>query len=241
MPSLLSLLGGIYWQMIMVTSIYRQHLHRVVKRYVHLLPNSALLLDVGSGSMPYRSLFKPRRFISLETTRECKPLVQGDVYALPLHDRVMDAVLCTEVVEHLLEPPQALQEMWRVLKANGYLFLSVPFLVGMHCDSYGDYYRWTELGLRKLLANNRFEVISIHPLGGLFSAIAEAILVFPHEFFTPPTRFYGTVKGVPFYLAGAIARLLLLPGATILALLDLIYRHRSWTLGYVVICRKVGN
>ena len=49
---------------------------------------------------------------------------QGDIYKLPYEDNSFDLVLCTEVLEHLDNPPKALKELIRV--SNKYLVVSVP-------------------------------------------------------------------------------------------------------------------
>ncbi|OGE32036.1 hypothetical protein A2631_02875 [Candidatus Daviesbacteria bacterium RIFCSPHIGHO2_01_FULL_44_29] len=48
----------------------------------------------------------------------------GSIYKLPFKDNAFDLVLCTEVLEHLKNPPKALAEIIRV--SGRYIFLSVP-------------------------------------------------------------------------------------------------------------------
>ncbi len=51
---------------------------------------------------------------------------QGDAEHLAFADNAFDIVVCSEVLEHLIEPQQALTEMRRVLKNNGTLILTTP-------------------------------------------------------------------------------------------------------------------
>ena len=44
---------------------------------------------------------------------------------LPLLDECANLVICRNALDHMQEPAKALQQMWRVLKADGMLFLSV--------------------------------------------------------------------------------------------------------------------
>jgi SAM-dependent methyltransferase len=60
-----------------------------------------------------------------------------------------DFVLCTEVLEHTLEPSKAVKEIKRILKSGGLLFLSVPFNFRIH-GPLPDCWRFTEHGLRHL-------------------------------------------------------------------------------------------
>ncbi len=45
---------------------------------------------------------------------------------IPLRDQSMEVAVCTETLEHLLYPNQALKEVYRILKPGGVLFGSVP-------------------------------------------------------------------------------------------------------------------
>lgn len=49
---------------------------------------------------------------------------QGSAYDLPYKDNSFDLVVCTEVLEHLLEPSKALKEVLRTSKK--YVLISVP-------------------------------------------------------------------------------------------------------------------
>jgi ubiquinone/menaquinone biosynthesis C-methylase UbiE len=53
-------------------------------------------------------------------------LFQGDAENLPCKDGVFMQVICSEVLEHLLSPSGALNEMARILKPQGIAIISVP-------------------------------------------------------------------------------------------------------------------
>ena len=52
--------------------------------------------------------------------------LKGDAYRLPFADATFDAVICSEVLEHLLDYPKALAEIFRVLKPGGLFAPTVP-------------------------------------------------------------------------------------------------------------------
>lgn len=52
--------------------------------------------------------------------------IDGSAYALPLADASLDAVICSEVLEHLDDYPAALAEIARVLKPGGVFAATVP-------------------------------------------------------------------------------------------------------------------
>lgn len=49
---------------------------------------------------------------------------QGNIYALPYKDNSFDLLICSEVLEHLEHPDEALKELFRVTKK--YVLFSVP-------------------------------------------------------------------------------------------------------------------
>ena len=117
-------------------------------------------LDVGCGSALYRGLFP--HVTTLD--HAARPGVQVDIVA-DAHDLSMisdmsfDVVLCTEVLEHLHTPAKAIAEFHRVLKPGGLLLLTTRFIFPIH-DAPGDYYRYTQYGLRHLLADFTIEELS---------------------------------------------------------------------------------
>jgi 2-polyprenyl-3-methyl-5-hydroxy-6-metoxy-1,4-benzoquinol methylase len=51
---------------------------------------------------------------------------QGDAEDLPLQDGVIDGIVLTEVLEHVLDDRKVLRELTRVLKPGGWVILSIP-------------------------------------------------------------------------------------------------------------------
>lgn len=130
------------------------------------------LLDVGCGSRPYAPIYESLVKWSIGTDVVHSPhgISAVDVIApaehLPFADRVFDVILCTEVLEHALEPTTAMRELARVLKPGGYLLLSVPFIYPIHEAPY-DHWRFTSYGLRHLCQATGFEVLYIHNKGSI--------------------------------------------------------------------------
>ena len=69
-----------------------------------------------------------------------------------------DLIVCTEVLEHVLNPFLAVKEILRMLKKNGLVFITVPFNFRIH-GPLPDCWRFTEHGLRTLLKD--FKIIEI--------------------------------------------------------------------------------
>ena len=65
-------------------------------------------------------------------------------------DSFFDAIICTEVLEHTLNPFSAVNELHRILKKDGKLFISTPFNFRIH-GPLPDCWRFTVHGLKQLL------------------------------------------------------------------------------------------
>ena len=78
-----------------------------------------------------------------------------------LHDEMFDIIVCTEVLEHTLDPFSAMKEIYRLLKPSGILLLSVPFNFRIH-GPLPDCWRFTEHGLKELL--KRFSTVKIESI-----------------------------------------------------------------------------
>jgi len=72
-------------------------------------------------------------------------------------NRQFDLIIADQVFEHLLWPRRAGKHILEMLKPGGHFILSTPFLIRLH-DCPVDCSRWTELGLKYLLADCGFEL-----------------------------------------------------------------------------------
>ena len=59
-------------------------------------------------------------------TRGKWTVIQGNALTLPFQDKIFDKIVCSEVLEHVLDDEQATIELRRVLKDDGELAISVP-------------------------------------------------------------------------------------------------------------------
>ncbi len=140
-----------------------------------------VLLDVGCGEMPYRSLILPRvkEYIGLDIENalyqtNVKPDLFWDGRLIPLDDDSVDCAIATELFEHLPDIEAVLKEIRRVLKHGGSLFFTIPFLWPLH-DMPNDEYRYTPFSLQRHLSNAGFDDIQIRALGGWDASLAQMI------------------------------------------------------------------
>ena len=138
----------------------RRQLEKVITLFVKNAPHQ-LLADYGCGNKPYQPLFDPfvERYIGLDLALNTK----ADVTINPEGQIDMPAesvgfVLSTQVLEHVENPTQYLQEAYRILQPGGKLILSTHGYWMFHPDP-TDYWRWTSTGLQKIVTEAGFEVV----------------------------------------------------------------------------------
>ncbi len=89
----------------------------------------------------------------------------------PMKDNTFDNVLIFNVLEHVYNTSNVLEETRRVLKKNGKVYGVIPFLFLYHKDP-SDYWRFTHEALEKLLEESGFINIKIQKHGlGTFTVI----------------------------------------------------------------------
>lgn len=185
-----------------------------------LIPGS-IILDIGAGLRVdpqrgnvvdlsrswIRPLLEKVTYHVMDPVDTYHPDIIGDIMNMPLKSSSYDVVICLAVLEHVPKPWLAMEEMVRVLKPGGSLFLYVPFLYPYHAmpGYYGDYVRFTEDGIRSLC-----EGLDIHmcPVRGRMETLVNLCPSFIKRLFVPIARsvdgFYsGSGKQVSgFYLVG---------------------------------------
>lgn len=153
-----------------------------------LAPGSRVL-DAGAGPCRYRGLFahcdyRTQDFcqykgspasIYKDTWAYGHIDYVCDITAIPAPDASFDAILCTEVLEHLPRPLDAIVEFARLLKPGGRLFLTAPLGAGLHQEPWHFYGGFTPRFYTRFLDEAGFDVVSILPNGGLFRRLLEDI------------------------------------------------------------------
>jgi ubiquinone/menaquinone biosynthesis C-methylase UbiE len=126
-----------------------------------------LVLDIGGGR-PYQGLdqykekFQNIRYYCLDFNPLDKPHIIGDAQALPFKSECTESIICKAVLEHLPEPHKVVDELYRILKPEGMIYLYLPFIFPYH-DYKGDYYRFTEDSIQFLF--RKFQKIELNPHG----------------------------------------------------------------------------
>lgn len=113
------------------------------------LSDRSRVLDFGCADQPYRHLLPAgAEYLGADLPgNTAAQITIGPDGRLPLPDASVDAVLSTQVLEHVADPGIYLAECQRVLKPGGRLLLSTHGIMVYHPDPV-DYWRWTAAGLR---------------------------------------------------------------------------------------------
>lgn len=184
------------------------------------------------------------KWIFLNINERYQPNVVGSAEALPLNAASVDTVLMLELLEHLQDPERALDEAQRVLKPNGRLFLSVPFLYRHHRNPF-DYQRWTHEKLFEEIEVRRKIRIEVFVPRGAWLAVLFDILTLGLCNIRPGT-FFGSALASK--LGFHFSRVIIAAYPWWKKLDDHLanekksrsFYHR-FTLGYVVVARKLPD
>ena len=161
------------------------------------IPSNKVILDAGCGSQRYRPYcshlnYKAQDF--KQYTADQKKTIGGDsaksingyqygqldyvgdIWKIDEKDGSFDAILCTEVFEHIPYPIETIKEFGRLLKKDGKLILTAPSNCLRHMDPYFFYSGFTDRWYEKFLNEYRFEIKSITPVGDYYSWLALEIV-----------------------------------------------------------------
>ncbi len=113
--------------------------------------------------------------IAIDTAKKLFPYLNvktGDIYKLPYKDNSFDLVICTEVLEHLEKPVEAISELKRV--SSKYILFTVPnepwwmlfnFTKWGRQKEIGHINHWGSSSFQKFIGrNSMFKIVSVkHP------------------------------------------------------------------------------
>lgn len=152
--------------------------------YASLLSTGSRVLDLGGQKHSKRGLFDIERYdyevcyANLSISKH--PDVQTDAGALPFKNGSFDAVICAEVLEHVPHPLGVVSEAQRVLRSQGVLLISAPFLFQIHGDPH-DYGRYTDQYWYENLGKAGFRDIIVEKQGLFWSVVADMMRAWAYE------------------------------------------------------------
>lgn len=191
---------------------------------------NGVVVDLGCGISPYKTdiLNHAEKYMSVDWHNSQHDQSNVDIFAdlsktLPIENNIADAVVSFQVMEHLPEPDFFLSECFRILKNEGCLFITVPFMWHVHEEPH-DYFRYTRYGLEYLLKKNGFVDINIEENTGFWQMWILKFNYHTNRFAVGVLKYFW----IPIWWLGQ----------TISPLLDKIDNHPEETASYTVIARK---
>jgi SAM-dependent methyltransferase len=226
----------------------KQNRDKWVVKQLSALNNGVKLLDAGAGEQQYKRYCDHLDYTSQDFC-EYKGIGDGtglqkndwdtsqvdiisDIINIPVEDGAFDAILCTEVFEHLKYPVDTLKEFYRLLKPGGILILTAPFCSLTHYAPYHFYSGFNRYFYEHVGMECGFSNIEITPNGNYFEYIAQEIRRLP----SMAERY----SGLKFRY---MWRLLFFPCLPLLSLLSRSSKNSDELLcyGYHVLARKPEN
>jgi SAM-dependent methyltransferase len=130
------------------------------------------VLDLGSGESPYTQIGRDAgaEMLAADIDPDDPSVLRIDPATgrVPLEEATIDAVLSTQVLEHVADVQAYLREAHRLLKPNGLLFCTThgAFILHRHPT---DFRRWTIDGLKYELEQAGFTIQTLEPHMGILA------------------------------------------------------------------------
>lgn len=164
-----------------------------LKKSLSRLPQGARILDAGAGELRNRPLCKHLTYVSQDFCQYDggalfpEGLQSGqwdtsridivcDITAIPEPDATFDAILCSEVLEHVPEPVKALDEFTRLLKPGGKIILTAPFASLVHMAPYHYCTGFSRYWYEHHLTQRGFQIEEITPNGDWFAYCQQELM-----------------------------------------------------------------
>ena len=152
------------------------------------IPGGLTILDAGAGESQFKKFCGHLKYIAQDfgeykgdgevglqtgTWDNSKLDIVSDILSIPLPDHSVDAIMCTEVLEHIPDPLGAIKEFSRLVKPGGYLLITAPFASLTHFAPYHFASGLSRFFYEKHLPENGFEITDLQLNGNFFEYVAQ--------------------------------------------------------------------
>ena len=164
---------------------------RWIKQQLSKLNPGLTILDAGAGQLRYKDSCSHLHYISqdfgefkgnkdgegLITTKWDTSTVDiiSDIIDIPMHNESVDAILCTEVLEHCPHPELVIKELSRILKNGGVLILTAPFNSLTHFAPYHYCTGFNKYWYEEILPMYGLEIVELTANGNYFLYLQQEI------------------------------------------------------------------
>jgi len=196
----------------------------------HAKPNE-IVLDIGTGSgwiavrlahqgvfitsldLSHKNLARIKQGVNMGDVEKTS-FVLGDALRLPFQDNSFDAIVASEVLEHLNVPSDAVREMYRVLKPNGRVIASTPYnekiryYLCIHCNkktpANAHLHSFDKGKLEDLFTSHNFSNIKFYMYGNklfIFSRLSQLLRFLPFPLWRLIDNLFNFIIRKPAHIA----------------------------------------
>ncbi len=159
-----------------------------IEKTLKKIPQGNTLLDAGAGESQFKKYCSHLHYIAQDfgkydggghvglqtgTWNNSELDIVSDITAIPLEDHSVDAIMCTEVLEHVPDPVSVIKEFGRLVKTGGYLMITSPFASLTHFAPYHFTSGLSRFFYEKHLPANGFYIEELSFNGNFFEYIAQ--------------------------------------------------------------------
>ena len=209
----------------------------------HLKPGQSVY-DIGCGDKPFKPFIDSLgcKYIGVDIEDGFYDPghidLVGSAYDIPIDSGSADAVLSSQVIEHLEFPEKAFSEASRVLKPGGIFILAFPFIYPLHSVP-RDYLRYTEFFINSRLEQNGLEVAEMKRIGGFWYCAGMMTGLYLKSFERGIIAKLKIVKIISYIIKWFFYLVHIVEGAVIKIFKKEPTEYRAlWTVNYVYVARK---
>lgn len=162
------------------------------------------LLDFGCGQKPYKNLcVNATQYIGVDFQNEGHSHEKEDIdiyydgHHLPFNNEYFDSVFCSEVLEHVFNLDEVLNEIHRVMKPGGKMLLTVPFAWDEH-EAPNDFGRYTSYGIKDIMERHGFEIEQFQKTGNFIKVINQLRILYVHYLLYSKNKYINLLINVIF-------------------------------------------
>jgi len=152
------------------------------------IPEGLTILDAGAGESQFKKFCSHLKYIAQDfgqytgdgevglqtgTWDNTRLDIVSDILSIPLPDHSVDAIMCTEVLEHVPDPIGVIKEFNRLVRPGGYLLITAPFVSLTHFAPYHFASGLSRFFYEKYLPENNFGITDIQLNGNFFEFVAQ--------------------------------------------------------------------
>ena len=161
-----------------------------IEKTLKKIPAGLTILDAGAGESQFKKFCSHLNYVSQDfgqyegkgevglqtgTWDNSKLDIISDITSIPRPDGSFDAIMCTEVLEHVPDAVAALTELNRLLKPGGYLLITAPFASLTHFAPYHFATGFNQFFYDHHLGKFGYEILDKRMNGNYFEFVAQEV------------------------------------------------------------------